>query len=134
MDSSRLRDPVPVWPEPLRDEAVAAFPAESLLGHETGTEKDAQVLGDGWAAHLEVPGDGIDGALGLGKEVEYPASRGMADRLKDLSVGIRSRLHPAIIRKCRLTCCGAERRGARSQLLRSSTRERAHRFVSGEHG
>src|SRR5262249_21050770 len=49
-----MRDPVPHRTEPRRDEAIAPLPAMPLLRHETGIKQDAEVLGAGWAAHLEM--------------------------------------------------------------------------------
>ena len=45
-----VRHPVPYGPELRRDEAIAAFSAMPLLGHEAGIEQDAEVLRDGRAA------------------------------------------------------------------------------------
>ena len=81
-----MRDPVPHRAELFRDEAVAAFAAVPLLGHETGIEQDAEVLGDGGAAHLEVHRDRIHRPLTVGEEVEHPPPRRMADRREDLGL------------------------------------------------
>ena len=40
--------------EPGGLEAISALPAKALLGDQTGIEQDAEVLGDGRAAHLEL--------------------------------------------------------------------------------
>ena len=45
---------------PRRDEAIAAFSTMPLLGHEAGIEQDAEVLRDGWAAHLEMSRKRVD--------------------------------------------------------------------------
>jgi hypothetical protein len=34
-----------------------------LVRHETGIKQDAAVLGDGWAAHLEMSGNRVNGAV-----------------------------------------------------------------------
>src|SRR5262245_2951066 len=99
-----VRHPVPYGPELRRDEAIAAFSTMPLLGHETGVEQDTEVLGDGRAAHLEMTRNRVDGAVGLGEEIEHPASRRMADRSKHVGLAMRSRYHAAIIRKQMLTC------------------------------
>src|SRR5262245_43240249 len=75
-----VRDPVPYRAEPRGDEAIAALPAMPLLGHETGIEQDAEVLGDGRAAHLEMSGNRVHGAVGLDEEIEHPATRGIAPK------------------------------------------------------
>jgi len=64
-----VRHAVPYGPELRRDEAIAAFSTMPLLGHEAGIKQAAEVLGDGWAAHLEMSRDRVDGAVGLDKEV-----------------------------------------------------------------
>jgi hypothetical protein len=40
-----------------------------LLRHETGIKQDAKVLGDGWAAHLELSRNRVNGAVGLDEEI-----------------------------------------------------------------
>lgn len=45
---------------------VAAFAALALLGHGACVEQDAEVLGGGGAAHLEVRGDISDQSFILG--------------------------------------------------------------------
>jgi hypothetical protein len=84
------RDLVPNEAEPRGDEAIAALSAMPLLGHETGIEQDAEVLGDGRAAHLEMTRNRVDGAVGLGEEIEHPAPRGMADHSKDIGLAMGS--------------------------------------------
>jgi hypothetical protein len=96
-------DPVPYLAESFRDEVVAAFAAVPLLCHETGIEQDAEVLGDGWAAHLEMSRNRVDGAVGLGEKIEHPATRGMANCAKDIRLAIGSHHHVANIRKKTLT-------------------------------
>jgi hypothetical protein len=64
-----VRDPVPHRTEPRGDEAIAPLSAMPLLGHETGIKQDAEVLGDGWAAHLEMSRNRVDGAVGLDEEI-----------------------------------------------------------------
>jgi len=98
-----MRDPVSHRLEPRGDEAIAPLSAIPLLRHETGIKQDAEVLGDGGATHLEVSRKRVDGALGLGEEIEYPAARGMADRPKDIRLAIGSYHHAANIRKESLT-------------------------------
>jgi hypothetical protein len=79
-----------------------------LLRHETGIEQDAEVLGDGWAAHLEMSCNRVYGALGLKEEIEHPATRGMANCPKDIRLAIGSHQHEsrrfwqlAAMRRCR---------------------------------
>ena len=98
-----LRDPVPDRTEPRGDEAVAALSAMPLLRHETGIEQDAQVLGDGGPAHLEMSRNRVDGAVGLDEEIEHPATRGMANCPKDILLAIESHHHAVNIRKLTLT-------------------------------
>ena len=64
-----VRDPVPHRTEPRGDEAIAPLSAMPLLRHETGSKQDAEVLGDGWAAHLELSGKRVNGAVGLEKKI-----------------------------------------------------------------
>jgi hypothetical protein len=45
----------------------------------------------------------VDGAVGLGEEIEHPATRGMANCPKDMLLAIGSRHHVANIRKKTLT-------------------------------
>jgi len=40
-----------------------------LLGHETGIKQDAEVLGNGWAGHLEMSRNRVNGAVGLDEEI-----------------------------------------------------------------
>src|ERR1700732_1669778 len=68
-----VRHPVPYGPELRRDEALAAFSTMPLLGHEAGIKQAAEVPADGWAAHLEMSRQRVDGAGGLDEEVEHPA-------------------------------------------------------------
>ena len=49
-----VRDSVRHRTEPRGDEAIAPPSGTPLLSHETGIKQDAEVLGDGRAAHLEV--------------------------------------------------------------------------------
>src|SRR5580704_2128018 len=97
-----MRDPVPHRTEPRGDEAIVPLAAVPLLRHETGIKQDAEVLGDGWTAHLELSRNRVDGAVGLDKEVQHPATRGMANCPKDIRLAIRSH-HVANIRKQTLT-------------------------------
>ena len=46
-----VREPVPHRTKPRGDETIAALPAMPLFRHETGVKQDAEVLGNGWAAH-----------------------------------------------------------------------------------
>src|SRR5271165_3141903 len=94
-----VRDPVPHRTEPRGDEAIAALSAMPLLRHETGIKQDAEVVGDGWAAHLEMSRNRVDGADGLDTGIEHPATRGMANCPKDIRLAI-GRHHPvANVRK-----------------------------------
>src|SRR5438309_11687502 len=111
-----MRDPVPHWTEPRGDEAIVPLSAMALLRHETGIKQDADVLGDGWAAHLEMSRNRVDGAVGLDKEIEHPATRGMANCPKDIRLAIESHPHAVTIRKQTLT------RQVRSGPLSSWTR------------
>jgi hypothetical protein len=65
-------------------DGLAALSTAPLFVHKTGIQKDAEVPGDGWAAHLEMSCDRIHGSGGLGKEIEHQATRAMADRSKDI--------------------------------------------------
>jgi hypothetical protein len=85
-----VREPVPHRTEPRGDEALAALSAMPLCRHETGIEQDAEVLGDGWAAHLEASRNRVHGAVGQGEQIQYPASRRMTDCPKDSLLAIRS--------------------------------------------
>jgi dihydrofolate reductase len=98
-----VRDPVAHGSETLGHEAVPALSAAPLLGHESGVEEDAEVLGHGRAAHLEVAGERLYGTLAVGEEVEDPAARWMADGPEHLRL-LASRFHSAIMRKKTLTC------------------------------
>src|SRR5260370_26000525 len=98
-----MRDPVPHRTEPRGDEAIAQLSAMPLLRHETGIKQDAEALGDGWAAHLELSRKRVDGAVGLDKEIEHPATRGMANCPKDIRLAIGRHHHVANIRKQQLT-------------------------------
>src|SRR5258708_3787637 len=104
-----MRDPVPHRTESFGDEVVAPLSAMPLLRYETGIKQDAEVLGDGWAAHLEMSRNRVDGAVGLDKEIQHPATRGMANCPEDIRLAIGSHRHVANIRKKTLTRQG--RRG-----------------------
>lgn len=78
---------------------VAAFPAMPLLGDKACIEQDAEVLGDGGTRHHEMPGDGVDGTVGLEEEIEHPPARGVADGFEDVLLAIRSCDHAETIRK-----------------------------------
>jgi hypothetical protein len=67
-----------------------------LLGHEAGIKQDAEVLG-GWAAHLELSRNRVDGAVGLDKDIQHPVPRGMANCPKDIRLAIGSHHHFAKI-------------------------------------
>ena len=82
---------------------MAPLSAMPLLGHETGIKQDAEVLGDGWAAHLEMSRIRVDGAVSLDEEIEHPATRGMANCPKDIRFAIGSHHHAANVRKQILT-------------------------------
>jgi hypothetical protein len=96
-------DPVTHRSESRRDEAIAPLSAMPLLRYETGIEQDAEVLGDGWAAHLEMSRNRVDGAVGLNEQIEHPAARGMANCPKDILFAIESEHHAANICKQTLT-------------------------------
>ena len=64
-----MRDPVPHRTEPRGDEAIAPLSAMQLLRHETGIKQDAEMLGDGWPAHLELSRKRVNGAVGLEEEI-----------------------------------------------------------------
>ena len=98
-----MPDPVAHRTEPGGDEAIAPLSAVPLLRHETGIKQDAEVLGDGWPAHLEMSRDRVDGAIGHDEEIEHPATRGMADSPKDILLAIGSHRHAVNIRKQTLT-------------------------------
>src|SRR5262249_17765133 len=98
-----MRHPVPHRAEPRGDEAIAPLSTMPLLRHETGVKQDAEVLGDGWSAHPELSRNRVDRTVGLDKEIEHPATRGMADCPKDILLAIESHHHVANIRKQTLT-------------------------------
>ena len=98
-----MRDPLPHRAESFGDEVVAPLSAMPLLRHETGIEQDAQVLGDGGPAHLEMSRNRVDGAVGLDEEIEHPATRGMANCPKDIWLRIWSHHQVANVRKQVLT-------------------------------
>jgi hypothetical protein len=74
-----------------------------LLGHEAGIKQAAEVLGDGWAAHLEMSRNRVHGAVGLDEQIQHPASRRMTDCPKDSLLAIGSPHHVVIMRKQQLT-------------------------------
>src|SRR5262249_39717597 len=94
-----MRDPVPDRTEPRGDEVIATLSAMPLLRHEAGIEQDAEVLGDGRAAHLEVLCNRVHGAVGLDEQIQHPATRRMADCPEDSLLAIGSPHHAANIRK-----------------------------------
>ena len=99
-----MHDPVPHWSEPRGDEAIAPLSAMPLLRHEAGIKQDAEVLGDRWAAHRELSRNRVDGPIGLDKEIQNPATRGMANRPKNIQLTIGTLHHARNIRKENLTC------------------------------
>ena len=99
-----VRDPVSHRTEPCGDEAIATLSTMPLLRHETGTKQDAEVLGDGRAAHLEMSRNCVDRVVGLDEEIEHPATRGMANCAKDVRLAIGSHHHAGNISKEKLTC------------------------------
>ena len=101
-----MRDPVPHRAKSFGNKAVAAFSAMPLLGHETGIEQDAEVLGNRRSAHLEMPRNRVDGAVGRDEQIQHAASRGMTDGPKDILLAIRSPHHVPNIRKQQLTSQG----------------------------
>ena len=78
---------------------MAAFTTMPLLGHEAGIEQDAEVLGDGRPAHLQMSRKRVDAAGGLDEEVEHPAPCRMADCCEDVGLAIGKHHHAANIRK-----------------------------------
>ena len=94
-----VRDPVPHRTEPRGDEAIAALSAMPLLCHEIGIKQDAEVLGDGRAAHPEMSRNRVDGAVGLDEQIQHPATRRMTDCPEDNLLAIGSPHHAANIRK-----------------------------------
>ena len=94
-----VRDPVPHRTEPRGDEAIAPLSAMPLLRHETGFKQDAEMLGDGRAAHLEMSRNRVDGAVGLDEQIQHPATRRMTDGPKDSLLAIGSPHHAVNIRK-----------------------------------
>jgi hypothetical protein len=64
-----MRDPVPHCTQPRGDKAISPLSAMQLLRHETGIKQDAEMLGNGWAAHLEMSRNCIDGPVGFDKEI-----------------------------------------------------------------
>ena len=94
-----MRNPVPHRTEPRGDEAIAPLSSMPLLCHETGIKQDAEVLGDGWAAHLEMSRNRVDGAVSLDEEIQHPTTRGVANSPKDIRFAIESYHHAVNIRK-----------------------------------
>jgi hypothetical protein len=94
-----VRDPSPHRAEPRGDETIAALSAMPLPRHETGINQDAEVLGDGWAAHLDSSRDRVGGAVGLDEEIEHPATRGMTNGTKVIRLATGRRHRAANIRK-----------------------------------
>ena len=90
-----VRDPVAHRAESFGGEAVAAFAAVPPLGYEADIEQDAEVLGDGGAAHVEVCGNVADRALGFGEQIQHLASRTMADRCEHIGLTIGRHDHTA---------------------------------------
>lgn len=88
-----MYEPIPHRPKPRGHETVATLPAATLLGHKSGIEQDAQMLRDGWATHLEVSRDRVDRAVGLEKEIEHAAPRGMTNCAKNIRLAIRNHHH-----------------------------------------
>src|SRR5262245_39064982 len=91
-------DPVPHRTEPRGDKMIAPLSAMPLLCHETGIKQDAEMLRDGWAAHLEMARNRADGAVGLDKEIQHPTPRGMADCPKNILRAIACHHHAANMR------------------------------------
>jgi hypothetical protein len=98
-----VRDPVPHRAEPRGDKAISPFSAVPLLSHETSIKQNAEVLGDGRAAHFEMSRNRVDRAVSLNEEIEHPATRGMADRTEHALLAIGSHYHAVTIRKINLT-------------------------------
>ena len=90
-----MRDPVPHRAESFGDEVIAPLSAMPLLRHETGIKQDAEVLGDGGSAHLEMSRNRVDGPVGFDEQIEHPATCGMANCPKDIRLAIRSNHHAA---------------------------------------
>jgi len=88
-----MGDPVSHGAEARREEVVAALSAMPLLRHQAGIEQDTEVLRDGRAAHLEMPRDRVDGAIGLDEQIEHPATRRMTNCSEDVSLWIGYRHH-----------------------------------------
>jgi hypothetical protein len=82
---------------------ITPLSAMALLRHQSGIKQDAEVLGDGRAAHLEMPGNRVDGAVGLDKKIEHPPTTGMANCSKDIRLAIGSHYHGVNVRKETLT-------------------------------
>ena len=96
-------DPVADGGEAVGAEVVEALAALALLGDEAGVEEDAEVLGDGGSAHVEVGGEVVDGAVGVGEEAEHAAPGGMADGVEDVLLAVGGAGHGGNIRKRQLT-------------------------------
>jgi hypothetical protein len=95
-----MRDPVSHRTEPRGDQAMAPRSTMPLLRYETGIKQDAEVLRDGWAAHLEMSRNRVDGAVSLDEEIEHPATGGMANRPKDIRLRLGSNHHALNILDC----------------------------------
>jgi hypothetical protein len=98
-----FRDPVPYFAESFGDKMVAALASVPLFGHEASIEEDAKVLGNCRPAHLEMPRNHVDGAVGPGEQIEHLPPRRMADCCENVGRAIGSH-HAANIRKQLLTC------------------------------
>jgi hypothetical protein len=98
-----MGDPLPHRTEPRGDKVVAPLSAMPLLRHQTGIKQDAQVLGDGRAAHLKMSRQRVDGAVSLDEEIQHPPPRGMANGPEYILLALGSDNHDGIIRKRTLT-------------------------------
>ena len=60
-----------------------ALATRRSLGHEVGLAQQAQVLGDGRAAELELPGEVAGGAGALDEQLEQPSAHGVPESAED---------------------------------------------------
>lgn len=99
-----LREPISNRTQAFGDDLVATFPAVTFLRQEASLQQDTEVLRDGGAAHLEVLGHGVYRMVGLSKEVEHLAARGMTNRSENVGFALGTGHHPSSMRKEPLTC------------------------------
>lgn len=84
-----------------------AFPADAAHAHETRSEQNGQVLGNGGTAHGKVAGEGIHGDFATSEKVEEGTAGGIGDGVEDVAGVARGSLRAGFVRGKRkrlLTC------------------------------